>query len=229
MASTISSIILSAIAIFMSISGENKNSYIQNRILETTDEMSDVVEQIQELENNVSVVLNEKLNKLSDIKDELTGVKENVNSAKDKLDELLKVKAYDAVSKDKDIVSENQRLSDELVVEIYKNLNFPKAGIKLVSQVLEYILVVFLGEEGKQQVSSEEAYMYMKEYIYSNLDIASFNMLWGIVRMFSCLGVNKEKEDLCKKILSEVYGVLGNERKEEILAFRDKYIKENSK
>lgn len=59
MASTITSIILSVIAIIMSITGEGKTEGIRNQMTETTQELRNTVNTVQEINNGVGESLRE--------------------------------------------------------------------------------------------------------------------------------------------------------------------------
>lgn len=89
MASTISSIILSAIAIFMSISGENKNSYVQNQMTETSSKLSETVKQLGDINETILTALDDKLKEISGIKDELKSISENVDSVQGLIGEVF--------------------------------------------------------------------------------------------------------------------------------------------
>lgn len=232
MASTITSIVLSVIAIFMSISGENKNSYTQNKIMETADGLADVVEKMKGVEKVISDTLDEKLYELTLIKNELKGIKENVYRANDKLQLLTadagKVEEYNVSTKaiKEDV---NAVISNDQIVNIFKRMNYNDLGNKVVAEILEYIIVVFLRTEDIKTIESEEIYEYMRENDKMPWEKIDFNIFWGVARAFSTLGVDRRNKEVCTQLLSEIHNLTNENNEEKILSFSKKYQREPSK
>ncbi len=121
MGSTISSIILSAIAIFMSISGENKMSGIQNQMIETSTKMSKVANQIENLNENMLDSLTEKLKVMDTLIEKMDGVKGDVNIVKETVNNMFKSFP--------DNIKANNKFSKEDLYKLYlclMNSNWPK-------------------------------------------------------------------------------------------------------
>lgn len=131
MASTISSIILSAIAIFMSISGENKNSYVQNQMTETSSKLSGTAQQLNDINETVLTTLENRLKEISEIKDELKSIRDNVDSVQGLIGDVFS-------GRGKNDLVENEISIDKLYKEVQVTFN-PEAQ-DVFANVVRYML-----------------------------------------------------------------------------------------
>lgn len=74
MASTVASIILSVIAIIMSITGEGKTDAIKNQMIETTQELKRMVKKVQKINTSVDESLQELKNGLTELQRKIDDV-----------------------------------------------------------------------------------------------------------------------------------------------------------
>ena len=72
--STMTSIILSVIAIWMSISGERTTNDIKSKISYSADRLSETTEKIETLNNNHTETLDTQLSELKDVKEQLSKI-----------------------------------------------------------------------------------------------------------------------------------------------------------
>lgn len=98
MASTLSSIILSSIAIFMSISGENKLNYTHDKLVETSDRMSDITADIEKANSKLDNTINQKFMKIDDIFDRLERIGQSVDNVEKEVLNSLRVNENRTVS-----------------------------------------------------------------------------------------------------------------------------------
>lgn len=79
-ASTITSIVLSVIAIWMSISGERTTNDIKIRILESTDRLAKTTENVEILNNKNESIMNTQLDELNNVKEKLEAITHSVDT-----------------------------------------------------------------------------------------------------------------------------------------------------
>lgn len=78
-ASTITSIVLSVIAIWMSISGERSTNDIKNKILESAERLAKTTGNIEILNNKNESIMNTQLDELNDVKEKLEAIIHSVD------------------------------------------------------------------------------------------------------------------------------------------------------
>lgn len=182
MASTVSSIILSSIAIFMSISGENKLNYTHDRLVETSDRMSEITGHIEKANSMLDSTINQKLVRIDDIFDRLEEIGQSVNNVEK---EMLNKTTLDMNKESTATISSN------ILWEIYDNMVKEQSNLfdQMTKAVIEYIIVC--REEGARlQISSLEKYLKTVTGA-SNLYYEGFG--WGVVRVFIFNGIMKEE------------------------------------
>lgn len=79
-AGTITSIVLSVIAIWMSISGERTTNDIKSRIMESTERLSKVTENVESLNNKNVTIMNTQLKELNNVKNKLEAIIHSVDN-----------------------------------------------------------------------------------------------------------------------------------------------------
>lgn len=187
MASTISSIILSAIAIFMSISGENKNSYVQNQMTETSSKLSRTVEQLGNINETILTTLDDKLKEISGIKDELKSISDNVDSVHGLIGDVFG-------SREKNDPIKNEIPIDKLYKEIQSTFN--KEAQSVFANVVRYILDnnYSLKDINQKAIEIYEATIkekYIEKYGYMIIGSAAIVISRA----------NKENRNILKKVL----------------------------
>ena len=182
MASTVSSIILSSIAIFMSISGENKLNYTHNKLIETSDRMSGITANIEHANSLLDGTIDQKLLKLDEISDRLEQIGQSVNNVEK---EMLNKTTLDMNKESTATISSN------ILWEIYDNMVKEQCSPfdQMAKAVIEYIIVCC--EAGARlKISSMEKYLKTVTGA-SNLYYEGF--VWGVVRVFIYNGIMKEE------------------------------------
>lgn len=99
-ASTIASIILSVLAIIMSISGEGKTEGIRNQMSETTMELRKTVETVQTINEGV-------INSLNQLEDGINELQTRIEQIPDNTAEKIYAKRYQGVTKTRKIAVDN--------------------------------------------------------------------------------------------------------------------------
>lgn len=203
MASTISSIILSVVAIFMSIVSENRNSSAQNYMLEASTKLSLSVSQIED----IASALNEKMK----------NVEKYTSNLSEKMDSISFGGENGHSSKQK------EKFSDEEIIKIYKKIIPNSSRRELLSEIIEYPLVVLINNASLRTVMASEVFSYMKEVQQCTEKDATLDLCWGMALVFSKLGMNSSNVEGMKKLLLEVQSNLDEDNSEAILEFHYKY------
>ena len=84
-AATITSIVLSVIAIWMSISGERSTNDIKVKIAESTERLSGTTKEIETFNNNYKETMNTQLAELKNVQEKLAQITQSVNIVKEQL------------------------------------------------------------------------------------------------------------------------------------------------
>lgn len=177
MASTVSSIILSSIAIFMSISGENKLNYTQNTLMETSNRLSYITDNIEQANSMFDSTISQKLLKLDEISDRLVKIGQSVsNVEKEILNRTLNIE------KDSDV-----DISKEVLWKIYNNISNDEDDILQndIKVLIEYIVVSY---SEKSELDYGGLYKYLSSIsgLENSID---FGLVLGILRVFVELGM----------------------------------------
>lgn len=178
MASTVSSIILSSIAIFMSISGENKLNYTHDRLVETSDRMSEITGHIEKANSMLDSTINQKLVRIDDIFDRLEQIGQSVGNVEKKMfNKSLSINKNSIVD-----------ISDDILWQIYiSTLEELDDNTKiLVEAIVEYVIVCYSTTHAA--VGTDK----ISEYILSKVkdeDSNDLDMAYGIVWVFISIGI----------------------------------------
>lgn len=182
MASTVSSIILSAIAIFMSISGENKLSYTHNKLVETSDRMSGITDNIEIANSLLDNTINPKLTKIDDIFDRLERIGQSVDNVE-----------KEVLSRTTLSVNENSTvtISSNVLWQVYNDMLRDQSTTfdKIVKAAIEYVIVcsaegadLSLDSIGKRlKLVMGASNPYFEGYA------------WGIAKVFIYIGITNRE------------------------------------
>ena len=183
MASTLSSIILSSIAIFMSISGENKLNYTHDKLVETSDRMSDITADIEKANSKLDNTINQKFMKIDDIFDRLERIGQSVDNVEKEVLNSLRVNENSTVS-----------VSSDILWQAYDNMVKAQGTTfeRAIKAAIEYTIVC-LAENAGFEV--ENMVKYVKSVIGTS-DIGSLDEYYegyalGVVRVFVNIGITK--------------------------------------
>lgn len=218
-ASTVSSIILSVLAIIISISGEDKNSYVQNKMCETTDLMNQVATRIE----NASDKLNNKLSRLENLEDDLHGVKKDTQYMLNEIQNL-------SLTGNTNQIKNGENISAKDLVKIYKTILKMDGPIDCINAIFEYIVIVLKNEDEHEDIdiNLDEVFQYLLEQnLFKRKEFSSFLVLWGMVLLIGKLGINSKNNQNVKEMYEEMKkeGYIKNTKK--ILSFREKWSKEH--
>lgn len=179
MASTVSSIILSSIAIFMSISGENKLNYTQNTLMETSDRLFNISNNIEQANSLFDGAIDQKLSKLDEISDRL----EKIGQSVDKVEKEVFGREFRA--------NENSTfyLSKEKLWKIYERMIGGQNNIvnKIVKITIEYIIVC-LAENATFEPDNMDKYL---ESVIKDSDVYFEGFAMGILGVFTYSGIKR--------------------------------------
>ena len=108
-ASTITSIILSVIAIWMSISGERSTNDIRMNIAESTERLSGTTNQIEILNKNHSETMSKQLNELKNVQEQLTLIIQSINNVEKQVSYMYQNNATDSNTINNNSMDANQK------------------------------------------------------------------------------------------------------------------------
>lgn len=110
-AGTITSIVLSVIAIWMSISGERSTNDIRIKIAESTERLSDTTKNVEILNKNYENTMDTQLNELKKVQEQLTKVIFSINSVGEQVSHLQEKSSIISTTIDKQILNTTQRIT----------------------------------------------------------------------------------------------------------------------
>ena len=180
MASTVSSIILSSIAIFMSISGENKLNYTHDKLVETSDRMSGITANL-ELANNL---LNDTINHITKI-DYISERLEHIGQSVDNVEKevfnrtTLRVNENSTVS-----------VSSDIIWQVYQNLieESTDAFREIIKAAIEYVVVYFVDEN---DYTIDDMLKYVESVVgFSNKIYEGYVV--GVLGVFAIMGIDEK-------------------------------------
>lgn len=177
MASTVSSIILSSIAIFMSISGENKLNYTQSTLLETSERLSNISVDIEKANSKLDNTINQKFMKIDDIFDRLEHIGQSVdNVEKEMLNRNLRANEDSAV-----------KISNDILWQLYNDMieESPDDIKKIIQGIVEYC-VVCNSENASFRVDNIEKYLQSVLGFFSSF---FDGYVVGIIKIFMNIGI----------------------------------------
>lgn len=180
MASTVSSIILSSIAIFMSISGENKLNYTHDKLVETSDRMSDITDSIEKANNLLDGTINQKLLRIDDMFDRLERIGQSVDNVEK---EVLK-RTF------REYIDNTVNISNDILWQIYNEMSKPyndNIGI-VVERAMEY-LIVLCGEDA--EFITENFEKYLRKVVDADLFYIGYAV--GVLHAFAAMGIFKQE------------------------------------
>lgn len=118
-ASTITSIVLSVIAIWMSISGERTTNDIKIRILESTDRLAKTTENVEILNNRNESIMNTQLDELNDVKEKLEAIIHSVDTVGEQVT-IMQEKIN--VAPNTPQIVDDKKMTTEQKIALFQNL-----------------------------------------------------------------------------------------------------------
>lgn len=182
MASTVSSIILSSIAIFMSISGENKLNYTHDKLVETSDRMSYITDNIEKANRSLDDTIKQKLVRIDDIFDRLEQIGQSVDNVEKEVFNRTTLR-----------VNENStvRVSSDILWQTYNGIIGEHADPfeKAIKAAMEYI-IVYLADGNEFTVD------HMLKYVESVIGTSGKffeGYIVGVVSVFAVMGIEERE------------------------------------
>lgn len=213
MASTISSIILSSIAIFMSISSEVKSTYLQNQLLEISAKLSKAVKRNDSLNDKWSHSFDQKLNEISQISNELKGISNNVIAVKEKIDSF-------EIKNDKNEKVESIFTCDQLI-SLYEEIYNKLSRRDLFNDILWFVLTLSVYNTTKLINAMEAA-----DYLNVDKTDVAITYIWGIIIVLNSAGLNSANKEFCERLLKHKnFEHKTLDDKEKVTSFHDSYKK----
>lgn len=163
----------------MSISGENKLNYTHNKLVETSDRMSEITNHIEKANSLLDITTCQKLIKIDDIFDRLESIGQSVDNVKNEVINRATLR-----------VDENSlvNISGDILWQIYNKMAEPyndNIGI-VVERTMEYI-VVLCNEDAIFETENFEK--YLREVVAADLFYIGYAV--GVMHTFAAMGMLK--------------------------------------
>lgn len=210
-ASTIVSIVLSVIAIWLSISGEQKTTEIKDKIVESADRLSKTTKNVRNLNNQYKETMDNQLEKLENVQKQLSDllasvadVKEQVAVTREELSAMNNVP----------FTTDTQPLDTEQLWKLFENINNWNCQYPFNIQ-LEWIFcqMVRLIMDSRQNNSSYNLAEVITLLGNSGVSIPFWNnnihINWGIINTMIAIGVFNNQA-VMEKIQEKIGKVLEN-------------------
>lgn len=124
-AATITSIVLSVIAIWMSISGERSTNDIKVKIAESTERLSGTTKEIETFNNNYKETMNTQLAELKNVQEKLAQITQSVNIVKEQVSFMSEKNTINPNIIDNNIMTTAQRITLFNNIYIWETINDP--------------------------------------------------------------------------------------------------------
>lgn len=202
-ASTITSIVLSVIAIWMSISGERTTNDIKIRILESTDRLAKTTENVEILNNKNESIMNTQLDELNNVKEKLEAIIHSVDTVGEQVT-IMQEKINTAPNTPQTV--DDKKMTTEQKIALFQNLytwavDNSTTNKKYRAWLLCVMTQRFLDNK-KNSIPNvyREAMKHLKT-INANLDKWNkvINAYWGALCMLSMASVFSDQK-VVKKI-----------------------------
>lgn len=194
-AGTITSIILSVIAIWMSISGERTTNDIRIKITESTERLSDTTKNVEILNKNYENTMDTQLSELKNVQEQLTELINSVGDIKTQVNTMRKGVEiiHNTQSNDSKI-----KLFDNIQNWIHQNYDYESEWIfcKMVKSIIYYY-------DTKKYFSFTDIINDLKgcnvPLNYFARDIENY---WGVTNTLAATSLffDESKEEIIKKI-----------------------------
>lgn len=187
-AGTISSIILSVLAIWMSISGERTTNDIRIKIAESTERLSGTTKEVKSLNKKYENTMNEQLTELKNVQEQLTKIIHSVDNVGEQVSIITQQKVYNTsnISTDINIMNTEQRTT--LFYNIYRwtsNGNYYQDFL-----FCKMVYFVISGLRNSKIYTLNEVINYL---IQSNININFYmrdiEINWGVINTLSAASV----------------------------------------
>lgn len=225
--STVSSIILSVIAIFMSISGENKTDLIRGQLYDIVSRLEDTTTKVENVNNTRSYEINEYISSLGEIKNNLLPLIETMGEVKNSTFETQKT-LNSLVFSENDTYTTRSDMSNEFILQMYRKYTQRYKDQKLPFELSMFLLTTIYSIDNDSQVFLDEFQKYVAEVLNVELNEVIIGVVWGQTRSFAVLDIMNNNEAL-KLINDEILSSCELKLDRSIaLNFHNDYIEKNN-
>lgn len=179
-AGTITSIVLSVIAIWLSISGERTTNDIRIKIAESTERLSDTTKNVETLNKNYENTMDAQLNELKNVQEQLTKVIFSINSVGEQVSHLQGKNAIIPNTLNNNIYNTAQRTAlFNTIYNTWVSNNVP------YSEWLFCVMIhIFITRYNKNRIEcnlNNIIYNLSQANVDINFWIRSIDVYWGIL------------------------------------------------
>lgn len=201
-ASTITSIVLSVIAIWMSISGERTTNDIKIRILESTERLAKTTENVEILNNKNESIMNTHLDELNDVKEKLESIIHSVDVVGEQVT-IMQEKVNTAPNIPR--TADDKTLTTEQKIALFRNLytwavDYASDSKKYRAWLLCEMTQKFIENQKNSKPNVYREAMHYLETINANMNKwgKTINAYWGALCMLSMSSVFSDKNAVNK-------------------------------
>lgn len=227
LASTVSSIILSAIAIFMSISGERKTDSIRDQLVETASKLDNTTNDVQKSNEKMLSNLMESIENVRNLHDRIVEIKTSMSSFENSLSatkELVESNFNQDNPTSKGSIE--SKFQESLYIEfLFKGIRKKlDKDMKIAFDILvQYTTLNSIEKKGTGFYGSE-----IKDFIYEHtnhgLNDYEYGIMWGLFQAITGLVYGDDSIKELYKISKTIYELNENEiDKENIKNYHQNY------
>jgi len=176
-AGTITSIILSIIAIWMSISGERSTNEIRNKISDSTDSLLKTSKKIKRLNNNYEKTMSTQLEELKTVQEQLTKILSSVDSVSQEVSQMQKNTVDTPTSENNALNSEQKKAIFNI---IYQWATYNNSFAEFIFCHMIYFVTYNLQNAKIIQLNETVNYL-LKLNVNINIWINTINTNWGVI------------------------------------------------
>ena len=179
-AGTITSIVLSVIAIWMSISGERTTNDIRIKITESTERLSDTTKNVETLNKNYEKTMDTQLNELKNVQEQLAKVIFSINNVGEQVSHLQEKNTIIPGSINNNIYNTTQRTG--LFNTVYNT--WISNGVPYSEWLFCVMVHIFITRYNKNRTQcnlDNIIYNLLQANVNINFWIRSIDVYWGIL------------------------------------------------
>ena len=179
-AATITSIVLSVIAIWMSISGERSTDDIKVKIAESTERLSGTTKEIETFNNNYKETMDSQLAELKNVQEQLTKVIHSVDNMEKQVSFMNEKVTIDSNTIDKSMMNTDYRI--KLFNNIYSWAIYNDPFKELIfCRMVELIIIYKQSNHNTSNAFNDILNYLIQNNININYYINVINTYWGII------------------------------------------------
>ncbi len=190
-AGTITSIILSVIAIWMSISNERTTNDLRMKIAESTERLSGTTKEIEILNNNHKETMDKQLDELKSVQEQLTQVIHSINNVEKQVSYIYENKSANFHTIDNNTMKTDQKFN------LFNNVFLWATNNDYIEQYIFYRITQIIID--KKKVNSpfsldEIMHSLTQSGINVNCYLGAIHVYWGIINTLLAASVFDDDE-----------------------------------